>query len=126
LLHYDLGSELKDALDPKEKQPKGTVMIVVNAVIETTAEKIANMTAAIAEMETASRLEAGCHDYTFSVEINNPDVIRITEKWESMAVLMDHFGQPHMAAFQAAMAAHPPKSVTAAFYEAKEVAMPTR
>ena len=101
-------------------------MIVVNAVIETTAENIANMTAAIAEMETASRLEAGCHDYTFSVEINNPDVIRITEKWESMAVLMDHFGQPHMAAFQAAMAAHPPKSVTAAFYEAKEVAMPTR
>ena len=101
-------------------------MIVVNAVIETTAEKIANMTDAIAEMETASRLEVGCHDYTFSVEINNPDVIRITEKWESMAVLMDHFGQPHMAAFQAAMAAHPPKSVTAAFYEAKEVAMPTR
>ena len=101
-------------------------MIVVNAVIETTAEKIANMTDAIAEMETASRLEAGCHDYTFSVEINNPEVIRITEKWESMAALMEHFGQPHMAAFQAAMAAHPPKSVTAAFYEAKEVAMPTR
>ncbi len=101
-------------------------MIVVNAVIETTAENIANMTDAIAEMESKSRVEAGCHDYTFSVEINNPDVIRVTEKWESMAALMAHFGQPHMAAFQAVMAAYPPKSVSAAFYEAEEVAMPGR
>ena len=59
-------------------------MIVVNAVIETTAENIANMTDAIAEMETASRLEAGCHDYTFSVEINNPkssESLRSGNQW---------------------------------------------
>ena len=101
-------------------------MIVVNAVIETTAENVANMIEAIAEMESKSRLEAGCHDYTFSVEISNPDIIRITEKWESMVALMDHFGQAHMAAFLEAMAAYPPKSVSAAFYEAKEIAMPAR
>ena len=101
-------------------------MILVNAVIESTAENIANLAGAIDAMETASRLETGCHDYTFSVELNNQDVIRVTEKWESMAALVDHFGQAHMAAFQAAMAAYPPKSVSATFYEAKEVAMPGR
>ncbi|MEJ6669922.1 MAG: antibiotic biosynthesis monooxygenase [Pseudomonadales bacterium] len=101
-------------------------MIVVNAVIESTADNIADMAGAIAAMEAASRLEAGCHDYTFSVELNNQNVLRITEKWESMAALVEHFGQPHMVAFQATMAAYPPKSVSAAFYDAKEVAVPGR
>ena len=101
-------------------------MIVVNAIIESTAENIAAMQSAIASMETASRAEAGCRDYTFSVELNNPDVLRITEKWDSMEALAAHFAMPHMADFQAAMAAHPPKNVTASFYEATEVTPPGR
>ncbi len=99
-------------------------MIVVNAVIKATAETIAAMKDAIATMETASRAEAGCHDYTFSVELNNPNVLRITEKWESMDDLKAHFGMPHMADFQAAMAANPPEGVEAKFYEVKEVPPP--
>ena len=101
-------------------------MIVVNAVIESTAEHIAKMQSAIADMETASRAEAGCEDYTFSVELNNADVLRITEKWSTMDALVAHFSAPHMTSFQAAMAAYPPKSVTATFYEATEVAPPGR
>jgi len=101
-------------------------MIVVNAKIESTAADIAAMQPAIAAMETASRAEAGCHDYTFSIELNNPDVLRITERWDDMAALEAHFGMPHMAQFQAAMGAHPPKSVTASFYEAEEVSPPGR
>lgn len=96
-------------------------MIVVNAIIESNADSIAAMQAAIAAMETASRAEDGCYDYTFSVELNNPDVLRITEKWQSMEALGAHFAMPHMADFQAAMAANPPKNVSATFYEATEV-----
>jgi len=99
-------------------------MIVVNAVIETTEENIAAMQDAIAVMEEKSRAETGCHDYTFSVELNNPNVIRITEKWDSMEALQAHFGEPHMADFQQAMGANPPKAVTASFYEATEVQAP--
>ena len=99
-------------------------MIVVNATIEATADNIAAMQEAIAKMEQASRAEEGCYDYTFSVELNNPNVLRITEKWESMADLEAHFAMPHMGEFQAAMAAHPPKSVEAKFYEVTEVAPP--
>ncbi len=99
-------------------------MIVVNAIIESTAANIAAMQAAIATMENKSRAEDGCYDYTFSVELNNPDVLRITEKWESMEALAAHFAMPHMADFQAAMAANPPKSVAATFYEATEVGPP--
>lgn len=101
-------------------------MIVVNATIEATEDTIEAMREAIAAMEIASRAEDGCHDYTFSVELNNPAVLRITEKWENMAALEAHFTMPHMADFQAAMAAHPPKSVEAKFYEVTEVSPPGR
>ena len=101
-------------------------MIVVNAIIEASAASIAAMQEAIATMEAASRAEPGCHDYTFSVELNNPDVLRITEKWENMEALAAHFSMPHMADFQAAMAANPPRNVTATFYEATEVQPPGR
>jgi quinol monooxygenase YgiN len=99
-------------------------VIVVNAVIETDEETIATITEAIAVMEKASQAEAGCNDYTFSVELNNPTVLRITENWDSMEVLGAHFGTPHMATFQALLAKYPPKSVTAHFYEASEVKPP--
>ncbi|MBT7336098.1 MAG: antibiotic biosynthesis monooxygenase [Gammaproteobacteria bacterium] len=99
-------------------------MIVVNATIESTAQNIDALKQAIADMEVASRAESGCHDYTFSVELNNPNILRITEKWSSMADLNAHFGMPHMADFQAAMAANPPKNVEAKFYEVTEVPPP--
>lgn len=101
-------------------------MIVVSAIIESTEADIAAMKEAIAEMEKKSRAETGCHDYTFSVELNNPTVLRISEKWEDMAALEAHFKEPHMATFQAAMAANPPKGVSASFFEATEVPGPNR
>ena len=99
-------------------------MIVVNAIIESTEADIAAMKDAIREMETKSRNESGCNDYTFSVELSNPNVIRVTEQWESMDALAAHFAEPHMAVFQQAMAANPPKSVSATFYEATVVPGP--
>ena len=46
-------------------------MLVLVVSIDTTAENIAAIKDAIATMETASRAEAGCHDYTFAVVITN-------------------------------------------------------
>lgn len=99
-------------------------MIVVNGRIETTAEAIAATKDAVATMEAASRAEAGCHDYTFSVELNDPNVIRITEHWEDMAALEAHMKTPHMAEFRKVMAANPPKASQVYFYDATEVPRP--
>lgn len=98
-------------------------MIVVNAVVRASADTIAALKDAIATMEQKSRAEAGCLDYTFSVELNDPDVIRITEKWQSQDALMAHFQQPHMAEFRAAMAEHP-ITAEASFYEVTEIDFP--
>ena len=99
-------------------------MIVVNVAIESSEADIAALKPAIAAMEQASQAEEGCDDYTFSVELNNPDMLRITERWQSMEALETHFGAPHMAEFQAAMAQHAPKGMQAHFYEASEVSPP--
>ena len=101
-------------------------MIVVNAIVETDAANIESMKAAISVMEQASQAEAGCNDYTFSIELNDPNKLRITENWESMDALTAHFKTPHMAVFQTAMAKNPPKNMAVTFYEATEVTPPGR
>ena len=98
-------------------------MIVVNARIEATPETVAALKDAIIAMQSATLEEDGCEDYTFSVEIANPGALRITERWTSQVALEAHFATPHMAAFQAAMQAHPPQNVSAHFYEATEIEM---
>ena len=100
-------------------------MIVVNVVIESSAADIASVKDAIAAMEVASQAEEGCDDYTFSVELNNPNKLRITEKWASAEALAAHFKTPHMATFQAAMGTLNVTSRELNFYDATPIDMPT-
>lgn len=100
-------------------------MIVVNVVIDSSAQDIDAMKSAIATMEEHSRAEAGCGDYTFSVELNDPNRLRVTERWESMEALQAHMASAHMGAFQAAIAKNPPQGMQMHFYEATEVTPPS-
>ncbi|MCZ6830503.1 MAG: putative quinol monooxygenase [Gammaproteobacteria bacterium] len=99
-------------------------MIVVNVKAEIDPANLDAMQAGIANMETASRAEDGCQDYTFSVELNNSAMLRITEKWDNMDALLAHFQAPHMADFKQLMGTYPPKSMDVYFYEAKEFTPP--
>lgn len=99
-------------------------MIVVNGIFESDAESIKAIQSALAEMETACKAEQGCHDYTFSIELNNPDVIRLTEKWDNLEALRMHLQQPHMSIIREAMSKHPPKSSSVSFFEATQIEPP--
>jgi quinol monooxygenase YgiN len=99
-------------------------MIVLVVKIGTTAEKIAALKSAIVEMQKASRAEPGCRDYTFCVEIDDPNKLRVNECWEDEAALKSHFATPHMAAFNEAIAAAGPSEVNVACYEASEIPFP--
>lgn len=96
-------------------------MIVVNGIVKSNPDDIAALRSAISDMEVASRAEPGCLDYTFSIEVSDPQVLRITEKWVSVEALQAHFATPHMAEFQARMGAHPPASMDVSFYEVEEI-----
>jgi len=96
-------------------------MVVVNAIVSTSADDISALKDAIGVMEKASRQEDGCLDYTFSVEVSDPNTLRITEKWETVEALQAHMATPHMAEFQGAIGAHPPKGMDVKFYGAEEI-----
>jgi quinol monooxygenase YgiN len=78
-------------------------MILVLGLAEGTADGIASVSHAAAEMAEATRREPGCRDYAFSVEVGAPHRVRVTEVWENEAALKAHFGQPHTALFNAAI-----------------------
>ena len=99
-------------------------MIVVNARIESDPQSIEALKPAIEAMEAASRAEGGCEEYTFSVELNDPSVLRVTECWRDSKALDMHMASAHMAEFRAAMGSHPPKGLNAVFYEASQIEVP--
>ena len=55
-------------------------------------------------IRTTRTTEPGCIEYNFAVDLVEPNLIRIGERWRDQAALDAHFASAHMAAFQKAMA----------------------
>lgn len=51
----------------------------------------------------ASRKEAGCLDYSYGLDVLDPDTIVVLEYWDSAEALEAHFKQPHMAEWLGAL-----------------------
>ena len=99
-------------------------MIVVTATIEMSADNIAKSKDLVATVVEKSRAEDGCIDYAWTVDMNNPTVIRVIEKWENLEAFSAHLQAPHEHEFKQAMADFPPISAEGSFYEATEPEMP--
>ena len=56
-------------------------------------------------MVKATNDEAGCLHYAFAQDIADPDLIRISERWDSQEALAAHGASAHMATFNQAMGA---------------------
>jgi quinol monooxygenase YgiN len=99
------------------------IAVAVEAVVDPAA--VERVRGALAKMERASRAEPGCLTYAFSVDVNDPSMVRITELWKSMQDLEAHFATAHMAEFRQAVGALQPTSLKVKAYEvAREVALP--
>ena len=99
-------------------------MIIINAEVRVGAGAIEQVKEAITTMEVASLQEPGCQVYAFSVDVSDPTMVRITERWDTMDDLKKHFTEPHMAEFQAALATVEILSMDVQAYEAEPVDMP--
>ena len=71
----------------------------------------------VRSMVSETRKEAGCISYAFSLDLVDPTVVRIYERWESESALSAHMKSPHMANFQTAIAKVAPKAVNVNFFE---------
>ena len=80
------------------------MIIVEGWVGMTSATEIDRLRDAAIEMMRATKAESGCLDYAYAVDLAEPDLLRIIERWTDDAALTAHFATPHMAAFNQALA----------------------
>jgi len=100
-------------------------MLIVAGEIVVEAGAIEKVRDALRTVEEATRAEPGCITYAFSVDVSDPGMVRIFERWESQEALRSHLQMPHMAEFGQAVGAVQPKSVNVQAYEiAREVPLP--
>jgi quinol monooxygenase YgiN len=52
----------------------------------------------------ASQAEEGCIDYTYALDVLNPQIMRVLERWQSWDALETHFKAPHMEAWREVLA----------------------
>ncbi|MDZ4762620.1 MAG: putative quinol monooxygenase [Alphaproteobacteria bacterium] len=74
-------------------------MIVVEGTIRVA--DLERARSAIEAMIAASRAEAGCIDYGYAVDLLDPHLVRVSEKWESRAALRAHGASDHIRAWRA-------------------------
>ena len=65
--------------------------------------------------------EKGCLEFSFAVDIQNPDVVIATERYLDYQAHEDHFKTKQWEHFSAVMDEFPPRSIEVKTYEAREV-----
>ena len=60
--------------------------------------------AAVEMMKTTRASEPGCLEYAFAVDLAEPDLLRVIERWTDQAALDARFASPHMPSFNRALA----------------------
>lgn len=79
-------------------------MIIVIARAEVDPERMDALQPALDAMMRATWEESGCLSYSMAIESRERGVVTIVERWENDDALKSHFGQPHMADFNQAVA----------------------
>ncbi len=70
-------------------------MLIITGIIKTSSEQeLEQVKSALIKRAVKSRQDKGNIDYAFSVNIEDPTEIRLTEKWESEELLNAHLQIP--------------------------------
>ena len=92
-------------------------MLIVAAKVTLGPDAIKTLTPLAQKMAVETLKEPGCIEYAFSVDLSDPNLVRIFEKWESQEALDNHFTTPHMGEFQAGLAEADVRGVEAKIYD---------
>lgn len=75
-------------------------MIVIEGTVRIPPARLEDARPVMEQMIRASRAEAGCLDYAYSVDVLDPGLIRVSERWSSRDALAAHFKTAHMATWR--------------------------
>ncbi|MGB3627784.1 MAG: putative quinol monooxygenase [Henriciella sp.] len=79
-------------------------MIVVEGAVRIEPGDIEAARPAMEKMIRSSRAETGCIDYAYALDLIDPGLVRVSERWADRAALKAHLATPHMAEWRAALA----------------------
>ncbi len=79
-------------------------MIVIEGTVRIPDGALERTRPAMETMIAASRAEAGCIDYAYSIDVLDPCLVHVNERWMSREALAAHFQTPHMAEWRKAVA----------------------
>lgn len=74
-------------------------MIMVNGTVRFGAGEIERLKGAMARNIEATRAEDGCQHYAYAVDISDPDLLHVSERWSDDSAIERHMASPHMGAF---------------------------
>lgn len=74
-------------------------MILVEGSVRLAPGEIERLYDDMVRQVEATRAEAGCELYAFAIDVLDPQVLRISERWASQDALDAHMKAPHMAEF---------------------------
>ena len=95
-------------------------MIIVEGWVRLDPKEIDRLRTAAVEMMRATRAEEmGCLEYAYAVDIADPGLLRVIERWQDRGALDAHFRTPHMAAFNAILAGAELKGASVIAYDAE-------
>ena len=73
--------------------------LIVAGSVRVPPENIATFRPHMEAMLAASRIEDGCLDYSYAVDVADPGLVRVFEVWRDRAALEAHFATTQMAAW---------------------------
>lgn len=76
-------------------------MLIVTGTVRIPPERTEAARPVMTAMVTASRAEAGCLAYSYAVDVIDPGLVHVVERWEDEASLSAHFQTDHMATWRA-------------------------
>jgi quinol monooxygenase YgiN len=82
------------------------VSVIVSGTFRVPPESFAGIKPHLEAVIAATHLEDGCLVYSYAVDVEDPELIRVFEHWRDQACLDAHFRSPHMIAWQAVRVQH--------------------
>lgn len=93
-------------------------MIIVNGTVRFGAGEIDRLREAMARNIEATRAEEGCEHYAYAVDISDPDLLHVSERWSDDEAIGRHMASPHMAEFMGVIGASKVEAISIKAYEA--------
>lgn len=92
-------------------------MIIVNGTVRFGAGEIERLRGAMERNVEATRAEEGCEHYAYAVDVSDPNLLHVSERWSDDSAIERHMASPHMGEFMALVGASKIESMSIKAYE---------